>query len=399
MGAGDVADGVLLGLLGPRVDDGDHAGDAGLLEGRADQVIELAGAEEGEDGALVLSLVAVQDLDGSGSQVHLDYARAFLFSLAGDILHGDAVVGGYNVAFSEGEQVADTAADIALEDEDVAGGSQLFVITHIRLVKNVAFLGGEVVGGAVLLGADGVFAEGVVLRVAHVDAPAPIGTDGAHVADDGVVAAFTGCAFVFGVVPDVFVLLDGLQPHAVLQLAGLKERVLSAKEVFQGEEGAGRSLVQLDFLAGVHLEALDDAEDCAVGVYALLGDLLVFEELLGLVLEAEFALVGLGVVLGEDEAVDGVLQPVGAHIVHVGAVALLGDLGADALVLGFGGTGLFDFLRLAALVDDDFFTHPVLGLDEGTRVCALRDLTRITVASQDLGLAGVLVRDRGESEC
>ena len=40
------------------------------------------------------------------------------------------------------------------------------------------------------------------------------------------------------------------------------------------------------------------------------GDLLVFEEGVGFVLEEDFVTFGLGVVLGEEESVDGVLGPV-----------------------------------------------------------------------------------------
>ena len=40
------------------------------------------------------------------------------------------------------------------------------------------------------------------------------------------------------------------------------------------------------------------------------GDLLVFEEGVGFVLEEDFVTFGLGVVLGKEESVDGVLSPV-----------------------------------------------------------------------------------------
>ena len=216
MRTGDVADGVLLGLLGPGVDDSDDTVDTGLLEGGADEVVELAGAEIGEDGASVRAFVALQDLNGSGCQVHLDYARAFLLCLGGHVLNGDPVIGGDYVALREGEKVADTATDVALEDEDVAGGTEIFIIAHVRLVQEVALFCGEVVGGTVLLGADGVFAEGVILCVAHIDAPAPVCADCAHIADDGVVASLTGSPFVLGVVPGVFVFLHRFETCAVL---------------------------------------------------------------------------------------------------------------------------------------------------------------------------------------
>ena len=196
-------------------------------------------------------------------------------------------------------------------------------------------------------------------------------------------------------VPGVLVLLDGLEAGAILQLDGLKERVLSAEEVFQRQEGVGRGLIKDDFLAGVEFEAMDDTEDCAIGVDSFLRDFLVLQELFGLVLEAEFALVGLGVVLGEKEAVDGVLQPVGGHVVGEGAVALLGDLGLEGLELRLGSFMLLDFLGILALGDDNVFVLPVLRKNEDSGVGALGDLAGVAVAGKDLNLVGFLVRDRG----
>lgn len=174
--------------------------------------------------------------------------------------------------------------------------------------------------------------------------------------------------------------------------------MLSAEEVFQRQQGVGGGLVKEDFLAGVQLKSLDDTEDRVVSVYALGGDLLVLEELLSLVLEAEFAFVGLGVVLGEEEAVDGVLQPVRGHVVGEGIVALLGDLGLEGLELCLGGFVFLDFLCAFALVDDNFFADPVLGEDEDSGVGALGDLAGVAVASKDLNLFGFLVGDRGKCE-
>lgn len=73
--------------------------------------------------------------------------------------------------------------------------------------------------------------------------------------------------------------------------------MLCAEEVLEGHEGIRSGLVENDLLVGVQLEAVGDAEDCLVGVDALLRDLLLLEEILGLVQQAQFA-VRLGVVLG-----------------------------------------------------------------------------------------------------
>ena len=46
-----------------------------------------------------------------------------------------------------------------------------------------------------------------------------------------------------------------------------------------------------------------------------------------------------------------------------------------------------------------FSPVPVFGKDEGAGVGSLGDLAGVTVAGKDLGLAGILVGDRGEGEC
>lgn len=49
------------------------------------------------------------------SEVDLDKARAFLFGLAGDVVDSNAVLGLHDIVFYKGEEVGDTAADVALE--------------------------------------------------------------------------------------------------------------------------------------------------------------------------------------------------------------------------------------------------------------------------------------------
>lgn len=83
----------------------------------------------------------------------------------------------------------------------------------------------------------------------------------------------------------------------------------------------------------------------------------------------------------------------------MGGVALFFDLGLDAFELGLGGTCFLDFFRLPTFVDDNLFSVPVFGKDEGAGVGSLGDLAGVTVAGKDLGLAGILVGDRGEGEC
>lgn len=368
MRAGDVTDGMLLRLLRSRVDDGDNAIDAGFLESLTDEVIKFSGAIEGEDSVLRSSFVALQNLNGGGCQVHLDYARAFLFCLAGDVLHGDAVVGGDYVVLGEGEEVTDTAADVALEDEDVPCCAEILVVTHIRLVQEVTFLGGEVVGGAILLGAYGILAEGVVLGVAHIHTPAPICTNGAHIADNGIVASLTGSAFMLGVVPGIFVFLDGTQTGAVFHLVRLEEGVLGPEEILKGYEGVRSGLVEDDLLAGIQLKAMDDAEDRIVRVYALRRYFLMLQEVLGFVQEAQLVTVGFGVVLGEEETVDSVLRPVLVELVDRLVVALLDDMGNDSVNLRFCFQGITDLGSNNAVLNEDLAVDEVLRQDESVGV-------------------------------
>ena len=308
------------------------------------------------------------------------------------ILHGDAVVSCDDVVLCEREEVADTAADVALEDEDVPGLREVFIIAHVRLVQKVALLGSQVVGGTILLRAYGMLAERIVLRVSHIHAPAPIGTHGAHVADDGIVASLARGTFVLGVVPGIFVLLDGTEADAVFHLVRLEEGVFGAEEVLEGHEGIRGGLVENDLLAGVQLEAVDDAEDCLVGVDTLLRDLLVLEEIFGLVQQAQLVAVRLGVVLREEETVDGILRPVLVEFVDGLVVALFDDVGDDPLNLSLGFKGVTDFGSDDAVLDEDFAVGEVLRQDVRMGVSPERHLPRVAVPEQDLGLAAVLVQ-------
>ena len=61
------------------------------------------------------------------------------------------------------------------------------------------------------------------------------------------------------------------------------------------------------------------------------GDLLVFEEGVGFVLEEDFVTFGLGVVLGEEESVDGVLGPVLGEVRDGFVVSFFCEVIYDAL--------------------------------------------------------------------
>ena len=392
MGAGDIADGVLLGLLGAGVDDGDDAVYSGLLEGFADEAVERAGGVVGEDGPFGLAVVAAEDFEGGGGEVDFDYSLAFVFGLGGDVVDGGAFVRGDDVLGGEGEEVAYAAADVALEYEDVAGCGDVLVAAEVGSVEGVAFFGGEVVGCAEFLGAYGVFAEGVVAGVAHIYAPAPVGADGGHIGDDGVVAAFFGCSFVGNAVPDVLVFADGLKGVEGFLFGRLEEGVFAAEEFFDGGEGVGCRLVEVDGPAGVEFVAADDVEDGRVGLLAGGGDFLVFEEFVEFVEEVDFVAFGLAVVLGVEEAVDGVLRPVLREVGDGLVVAFFEDVADDAVNLGFGFLGFAHFGGDDAVLDDDFSAGEEFGEDVGACVGAEGDFAGVAVAQEDFGLAGVLAR-------
>ncbi len=236
VGAGDVADGVLFGLFGDGIDGGDDSGDAGSFEGDADEVVEFAGGHIWEECVFRLAFVAVHYLDGGGSEVDFDDSRTFFFGLARYVLDGCAVFGGDDVVRCEGEEVADAAANVALEYEYVACEGYFVVSSEVGFEYGVSFFCCEVVRGSEFLGTYRIFTEGVVFRVAHIDAPSPIGSDGTHIGDDGIVAAFKRCAFVLGVFPDIFVFPYGFEDSAVFFFFWLEEFVFVAEEVLDGEQ-------------------------------------------------------------------------------------------------------------------------------------------------------------------
>lgn len=222
-----------------------------------------------------------------------------------------------------------------MEDEDVSYGGEFFVGAHVGSVEGVTFFGSEVERSAVLLGANGVFAEWVVLCVAHVDAPEPVGADCAHVCDDGVVGALLWYLLMVGVVPNVFVFLVGDKDRAVLVFLRLEEGVLFLEELGEGYECVSCGFVKVDGLAGVELEPFDDVEDYSVALVTLNGDLLEFEEVFNLVIEAMLVRLGGFKLVGVEEFVDGLLGPFECEVFDGNFVAVLFDCGYNSVNRGF----------------------------------------------------------------
>ena len=263
VGAGYVTNGVLLGGSGLWIDCGDHAVDTGFMQPFPDGGVKLPVTHTGEEVLRIFALVALHNLNGGGGQIDLDGALAVFLGLLRNVLYGESVGALDDVFRSEVEQVADTAADVALEDEYVAGKSKLFVI-QLCFVIDVSFLGGEVVGRAIILGACGVLFEGIVGGVTHVQQPVPVGTDSLHIIDDGILAPSKRGATVDGVRPGVFVARNRLEFAVKVFSGDGEEGMFGAHELFDSGEIFRGHGVQHQAFAGVHLVSIDNLEDDAV---------------------------------------------------------------------------------------------------------------------------------------
>lgn len=113
---------------------------------------------------------------------------------------------------------------------------------------------------------------------------------------------------------------------------------------------------------------MDDAEDCIVRVYALRRYFLMLQEVLGFVQEAQLVTVGFGVVLGEEETVDGILRPVLVEFVDRLVVAFLRDMGDNPVNLRFCFQGITDLGSNNAVLDEDLAVDEVLRQDESVSV-------------------------------
>ena len=392
MGTCDIADGVLLGGAGLGVDYGDDAFDAGIGKAFADAGVELPVAHAWEEVLRVFSFVAVHDFNGRGREVDFDHALAVFLGLFGNVLDRQAVAAFDDVGGREREKVADAAAYVALEDEDVAGEAEFFIASQVCLAVDVALLGGEVVGRSVLLAGDGVFLEGVVGCVTHVQQPVPVGADGLHIIDDGVLGAAQRGAAVVGVRPGVFVAGHRLE-CPVVDFAGDGEKgvlgeheLLDVGQVFRGHG------VQHESVAGVHLVAVDDLEDDAIVLFALDGEFGIFEVVGGLAVKVQGGVLIHFVFFREEVAIHGVLQPVLGEVFHRNFVAGVNDVGSYEVQLRLGVKSLLDFRRDDTGLDDDFAFLEVLGQDERAGVGTKGDGPGVAVAEEDLRLAGVVVR-------
>ena len=197
---------------------------------------------------------------------------------------------------------------------------------------------------------------------------------------------------MWGVLPYVFVFGYGCECCAVFEFLFFEEGVLCAEEVFDGSQGVSVCFVEGYVVVGVHLEAFDDVEDDLVCLVAFEGYLLKFKEGVNFVVEIYFVTFRLGVVLWEEETVDGVLCPVLGEVGDGFVVSFLCEVGDDALDEYFCILGFFYFGGDESVFDDDLAIDEVFGEDEDTGVGAKGDFACVAVAEQDFGFAGVFAR-------
>ena len=108
-------------MLGDRIDGCDYSVDSSFFHRHADEVVEFPGADEREEATFAFATVAFQNLNGGRCQIDLYDSRTLFFGLARNVLDCCSVFRCDDVVLGEGEEVADTAADIALEHENVTG--------------------------------------------------------------------------------------------------------------------------------------------------------------------------------------------------------------------------------------------------------------------------------------
>ena len=373
VGTGHVADGLHFRLAGLGVEDRNHPCDAAGFEYFLDGVVVFLLGDEGKEGLVVLEGAFVLGDDGQGGwmQVNLDGAGVLFLGLFGDVFDGGAVGVLDDVVPCHFIEVADAAAEQALEDEDIPLALQMGLVREVEVVDGVPLLGGDVDGGAVFVHAQLEAAEGVVGGVALLQRPVDEGTDDFHGIDQVVLAALLRVA----------VLGDGGIDGGVF-LYGLALAVLIDREelVFVADEVA--DLLQLEVVqrfegqvvAGVEFVALEDAFHHLVVAVTGDGEVGTVDELLVALEKA--VLFFHGVVLREHEAVHDVLRPAILYGVALGGLEFFYQHVADVLDLGFRLLHGDDFRGEDALVDDNlalvFFE--VLGEDEHPGLHALGEV-------------------------
>lgn len=185
VGGGDFPDGMLFLLAGDGVQRRNHAIDAGELDHLLDVSVIVLLTNKGKKTPVGLVLVALQDLQSGGRERDSDRIGTAFLGFAGNVLDGAVD----DVGLGHFHQVADTASDEALEDENVTLDIQTGVIRELRLVQLVSFLLSEIKGSAIDGGANDVIIIGVSVHVTSLNRPANESVESGHRANDGILTS------------------------------------------------------------------------------------------------------------------------------------------------------------------------------------------------------------------
>ena len=180
MARGHLVQGSLHGIVAVRVEDGDHPVYAATLQ--QFPYAEVVGVYLPErDQSVGIGIVSFQYLQSLLVQRHPDGLRLTFLRLLRHVFQ-EAVL---DVVPRESVKVTHSAADIAVEHEDVPYDGQLRVAAQVRIVENVPLFRSEEERVAV----DGLLAavEGIdlVVGILHLLAPVQEGAEEVHGVDDG----------------------------------------------------------------------------------------------------------------------------------------------------------------------------------------------------------------------
>ena len=227
MAGGHLVQGLLHGVVAVRVEDGHRPVYAAALQQLP--YAEVVGVYLLErEQSVGIGIVAFQYLQRLLVQRHSDGLRLAFLRLLRHVFQESVL----DVVPREPVKVTHSAADIAVEHEDVPDGGQLRTVAKISIIQDVPFFRSEVervaVGG-LLAAVEGV---DLIVGILHLLAPVQEGAEQVHDVDDGcagkrprpVVDERAGCIEVWMLLPQP-VLVHDIIPETVhlLQRDGLHE--------------------------------------------------------------------------------------------------------------------------------------------------------------------------------
>lgn len=180
MAGGHLVQGLLHGVVAVRVEDGDHPVYAATLQ--QFPYAEVVGVYLPErEQPVGIGIISFQYLQRLLVQRHPDSLRLAFLRLLRHVFQ-KAVL---DIVPCETVKVAHTAADIAVEHEDVTDDGQLRVVVQVCVIKDVSFFGSEeerVAVGRLLTAVEGI---DLVVGIPHLLAPVQEGAEQIHDVDDG----------------------------------------------------------------------------------------------------------------------------------------------------------------------------------------------------------------------